>query len=100
MCKNNANESVEDALRNNGFKESPNGNALEKELNESDSLKLWKYIGLDESFFCGQRMRILMLRNGETDAYIPKYIVCKEEWSGTIISNPSDVDKFNKEIFN
>ena len=40
-----------------------------------------------------------MLKNGTVDAYIPKYIVDKREESGTIISDPSDVDKFNKEIF-
>lgn len=100
MCENNANESVKKALIENGFKESPNGNALEKELNENDRLKLWKYIGLNESFFCGKKIRILMLKNGTADAYIPKYIVCEEIKSGAIISDPSDVDKFNNEIFN
>ncbi|MBO5083637.1 MAG: hypothetical protein J6C15_04755 [Bacteroidaceae bacterium] len=82
MCENNANESVKKALIEYGFKESPNGNALEKELNENDSLKLWKYIGLNETLLRGKKMRILMLKNG------------------TIIANPSDVDEFNNEIFN
>ena len=82
MCENNANESVKKAWIEYGFKESPNGNALEKELNENDSLKLWKYIGLNETLLRGKKMRILMLKNG------------------TIIANPSDVDEFNNEIFN
>lgn len=100
MCENNANESVKKALIQYGFKESPNGNALEKELNENDSLKLWKYIGLNETLLRGKKMRILMLKNGTADAYIPKYIVCEEERSGTIIANPSDVNEFYNEIFN
>lgn len=99
MCENNANKSVEQALTDNGFKVSSDGN-FERVLNKNESLKLWKYIGLNEKLFCGQRMRILMLKNGTADAYIPKYIVDGRKESGTIISDPSDVDKFNKEIFN
>lgn len=99
MCKNNVNKSVEQALIDNGFKENSDG-YLERVLDEDESLKLWKYIGLNEKLFRGQRMRIQMLKNSTADAYIPKYIVDGRKESGTIISDPSDVDKFNKEIFN
>lgn len=99
MCKNDTNESVEQALIDNGFKVCSDGN-FERLLDKGESLKLWKYIGLNEKLFSGQRMRILMLKNGTADAYIPKYIVDGRKESGTIIANPSDVDKFNKEIFN
>lgn len=98
MCENYANKSVEQTLIDNGFKVNSDGN-LERVLDESESLKLWKHISLDEKLFCGQKARILMLKNGIADAYIPKYIVCKEERSGVIISDSSDVDKFNKEVF-
>lgn len=97
MCENNANKSVKQALINNGFKENSDGN-LERVLDGDESLMLWKYLGLNTKFFYGQKARIQMLRNGTADAYIPKYIV-EREVSGTIISDPSDVDKFNKEIF-
>ena len=98
MCKNDANKSVEQALIDNGFKIKSEGN-FERVLDAGESLKLWKYIGLDDKLFCDQRMRILMLKNGTADAYIPKYAIDERIENGTIISSPSDVDKFNKEIF-
>ena len=56
MCKNNANESVENALRNNGFNECYDGNALEKILTDDECRELWKYIGIPEEYFHNQKI--------------------------------------------
>lgn len=98
MCKQYINKSVKDHLIEIGFKESYNGDYLEKELNENESLALRKYIGWEEPLFCGKKMSIRMIKNNTTDAYIPKYIVCQEEKKGVIISDYSDVEQFKKEV--
>lgn len=98
MCKNNANESVENALRNNGFNECYDGNAFEKILTDEECRELWKYIGIPEKYFHNQEMRILMIKNGSADAFIPQYFIYEAKLNGTIISDPSDVEKMNKEI--